>query len=101
MPNITVTIDDDSVIRMAKVVAAKRGTSVSAMVAEFLRDLVKEEDDYQKAYLQWQKSVKEGLPVVSGSPLTREEIYDRAAAREAEQAQRRSMPKTSTKKAKP
>ena len=46
--NLTVHLDVD-VIRRARVVAAKRGTSISAMVARELDDLVAREDRYEEA----------------------------------------------------
>jgi len=46
--NLTLQLDVD-VIRRARVVAAKRGTSVSALVARELDELVAREDRYEQA----------------------------------------------------
>ena len=46
--NLTVQLDDE-VIRRARVVAAKRGTSVSALVARELDRLVAQEERYETA----------------------------------------------------
>lgn len=46
--NLTIQLDE-RVIRRARVVAAKRGTSVSALVARELDDLVEREDRYEEA----------------------------------------------------
>ncbi len=46
--NLTIQLDEQ-VIRRARVVAAKRGTSVSALVARELDDLVEREDRYEEA----------------------------------------------------
>lgn len=46
--NLTVQIDED-VIRRAKVVAAKRGTSISGLVANQLQQLVESDLRYEKA----------------------------------------------------
>jgi predicted transcriptional regulator len=46
--NLTIQLDSD-VIRRARVVAAKRGTSVSALVARELDALVAREDRYEDA----------------------------------------------------
>jgi plasmid stability protein len=46
--NLTVQLDD-GIVRRARVVAAKRGTSVSALVARQLTDLVAEDDRYEQA----------------------------------------------------
>lgn len=46
--NLTIQLDEDT-IRAAKVVAAKRGTSVSALVAKRLRDLIAADARYERA----------------------------------------------------
>ena len=47
--NLTVQLDTD-IIRQAKVVAARRGTSVSALVAADLAALVEQETRYAEAH---------------------------------------------------
>ena len=78
--NITLKIDEE-IYRRARVRAAKRGTSVSAMVRDFLASQEEEDSDpearriaslealYRKADKR-AKSSKKGV-----KPLTREEIY--------------------------
>ncbi len=46
--NLTIQLDRE-IIRRARVVAAKRGTSVSALVARELDDLVQREERYEDA----------------------------------------------------
>jgi hypothetical protein len=46
--NLTIQLDDE-VIRNARVVAAKRGTSVSALVARELEHLVEQDSRYEEA----------------------------------------------------
>lgn len=46
--NLTIQLDKE-VIRKAKVLAAKRGTSISALVAEQIRGSVEAEDAYESA----------------------------------------------------
>jgi len=46
--NLTIQLDD-AVIRRARIVAAKRGTSVSALVARELDHLSEREDHYEDA----------------------------------------------------
>jgi len=46
--NLTIQLDE-SVIRRARVVAAKRGTSISGLVARELDRLVAQEDRYDEA----------------------------------------------------
>lgn len=52
--NLTVQLDD-SVIHRAKVVAAKRGTSVSGLVAQEIERLVEADERYENA---WQRARK-------------------------------------------
>lgn len=66
--NITLTLPSD-LVRRAKVVAATRDTSVSALVAEFLRSLTEHEDDYRQVWAKEQRLMSEGLPMSVG-PIT-------------------------------
>ena len=55
--NVTVQLDED-VIAKIKVLAAQRGTSISALVAEKIDELVGEDAEYQAARrraLEWLK----------------------------------------------
>lgn len=64
--NITLTLPSE-LVRRAKIVAATRDTSVSALVAEFLRSLTEQEDDYRQVWEQEQRLMAEGLPMSVGS----------------------------------
>jgi plasmid stability protein len=87
MTNITVSVPDE-VYRAARIRAAERDTSVSALVAEYLRSLSEREAEFarlealqQKIFSQVSKDFK------ASDNLNREDLYDRAARRaEAEQA---------------
>jgi hypothetical protein len=71
--NLTLQLDAE-VIRRAKVVAARRGTSVSALVARELNDLVAREDRYEEARqraIELMKSAKRR----GGRSWTRDDIY--------------------------
>jgi hypothetical protein len=46
--NLTLQLDED-LIRRAKVLAARRGTSVSGLVAHQLRELVEQDERYEAA----------------------------------------------------
>ena len=52
MKNLTITVDD-SVLEWARVEAARRGTSVSRMVGDFMAEMQQREDAYERAYLAW------------------------------------------------
>lgn len=71
--NLTLQLDDE-VIRRAKVVAAKRGTSVSALVARQLAELVDEDERYEEARrraVELMANPKE----LGGRNWTRDDIY--------------------------
>lgn len=52
MKNLTITVDD-GVLEWARIEAARRGTSVSRMVGDFLAEMQRREDAYERAYLAW------------------------------------------------
>ena len=52
MKNLTITVED-SVLEWARVEAARRGTSVSRMVGDFMAEMKQREDAYERAYLAW------------------------------------------------
>lgn len=80
MANITLKIDDE-LTREAKILAAKRGTSVSQLVAEELRNLVQRDLAYEKAKLKALNQLENPF-AFSGTPLPRrEELYDRKGLR--------------------
>jgi len=82
MKNITLRIDDET-YRRARVLAAQEGTSVSAMVKDFLVSQVRVQEDRESsrvASLEALYRIAETRGQVADSPLaplTREEIYDK------------------------
>ncbi len=52
MKNLTITVDDPA-LEWARIEAARRGTSVSRMVGDFLGEMQRREDAYERAYLAW------------------------------------------------
>lgn len=52
MKNVTIRVDEE-VAQWARVEAARRGTSLSRMVGEILRERMRDEDDYEAAMAQW------------------------------------------------
>lgn len=71
--NLTVQLDDQ-VIRRARVVAAKRGTSVSALVARQLDELVAGDERYEAARRRAMELMSQAKPH-GGRNWTREEVY--------------------------
>ena len=73
--NLTVQLDDD-VIKHAKVLAARRGTSVSTLVAAQLERLVADDDRYEDAYRRAQRALAGSAPR-GGRRWRRDHLYDR------------------------
>ena len=77
VPNITVSVPDE-VYRAARMKAAERGDSVSALVAEYLRSLSDRDTEFARLEAQ-QRSVQETIDCFSaGDRLTRDELHERA-----------------------
>lgn len=73
--NVTVQLDDE-VIRRAKVLAAKRGTSVSGLVGAELARLVAEDERYEDAWRRARKAMGDAV-ARGGRRWEREELHDR------------------------
>lgn len=78
--NITVTVDED-ILRAARVAAARRGMSVSALLREQLKAIALEDERYEtarRAALAW---MEDGASLGAGPRPTRDELHDRDALR--------------------
>jgi hypothetical protein len=77
--NITVAIDA-ALLRKARAVAARRGLSVSALLADELRELV--EGDTQYAAARKRALALFSAPLaLGGTPLSREALHERHSLR--------------------
>jgi hypothetical protein len=77
--NITVAIDP-TLLKKARAVAARRGQSVSALLAHELRELVDEDAHYASARKRALSLFLSPLPL-GGAPLRREELHERRRLR--------------------
>ncbi len=77
--NLTLQLDSD-VIRRARIVAAKRGTSISALAATQLMKLVDEDERVELARWRAEAILKKPVPR-GGRSWTRDELHDRQALR--------------------
>jgi len=77
MRNITVTVPDD-VYRNARIRAAERGTSVSALVAGYLRSLSWREAEFSRLEAQQQQVQREIRRFRARDRLDRDQLHDRA-----------------------
>jgi hypothetical protein len=75
--NLTVRLES-STIHKAKVLAAKRSTSVSRLVADEIDRLVQEDEAYEQARIEALADLESGISLGSGGRLPpREGTYDR------------------------
>lgn len=77
--NITVAIEP-RLLKKARAVAARRGQSVSALLADELRELVDEDARYTSARRRALSLFQNPLPL-GGAPLRREELHERRRLR--------------------
>jgi hypothetical protein len=77
MKNITVTVPD-AVYREARVRAAERGSSVSALVGDFLRSLSDHEAEFARLEAQ-QRTVQQRIGRFrAGDRISRDALHERA-----------------------
>jgi len=77
--NITVAIEP-GLLKKARAIAARRGRSVSALLADELRELVAEDALYTAARKRALALFSTPLPL-GGAPLRREELHERRRLR--------------------
>lgn len=73
--NLTVQLDRDT-IRKAKLLAARRGTSVSGLVAAQINESVQAEDAYEAARRSALELLERGFHL-GGKRLSRDELHER------------------------
>ena len=77
MKNITVSVPDD-VYRDARIRAAERGSSVSGLVAEYLRSLSEQDSEFTRLEAQQRQVQDQIVRFRAGDRLDRDEIHGRA-----------------------
>jgi hypothetical protein len=73
--NLTIQLDE-SVIRQAKIIAAKRGTSVSGLVARELEDLASHDARYEQSWRRAEEVMKQAA-ARGGRKWDRGELHER------------------------
>lgn len=96
MKNITVSVDEQT-YRDARIAAAQRGTSVSALVREHLQEIASNgavespNEQLLRTLDEVRKSmIARGSTFSAADRLPREELYDRAARRREEEEHRKA-----------
>ncbi len=75
MTNLTLTIDE-TLLRKARILALEQGTSVNAMVREFIEKTVAEDAPELTRAEQFMRIIENGRFASTGPRMTREELYD-------------------------
>ena len=78
--NITLTLDDE-LIHKARVLAARRNRSISALLREELSRLVSEDEAYETAKRAALERLERGTHLGGGPLPSRGELHDRASLR--------------------
>jgi predicted transcriptional regulator len=74
--NVTLRIDMD-LLKEAKVLAARQGTSLSRMLSETLEEIVRRELAYERAKDRALKRLKRGFDLQWHPAGSRDELYER------------------------
>ena len=74
--NVTVSLDQQT-LRKAKILAAKRGTSISGLLAQQIENLVGEEDAYERAERQALALLEKGFQLGGVIQVSRDELHER------------------------
>ena len=76
--NITLSLPEED-LREARVLAARRGTSVSQLLARMLSDLVEQESGYARARERSLSRLREGTDLGTGGRIgwSRDSIHER------------------------
>ena len=74
--NVTLSLDRQT-IRKAKILAARRETSISGLLAHQIEILVGEEEAYERAERQAMALLDEGFHLGGNGSVSREELHER------------------------
>lgn len=74
--NVTLRLNAD-LLREAKVLAARKGTSISRLMAEQIEGLVREDRDYERARRRALARLEKGYDLRWTPPASRAELHER------------------------
>jgi hypothetical protein len=74
--NITLKMDA-GVLREARILAAEEGTSISALLAARLEEIVRQRKAYDRARTRALARLRRGWDLAWGPPSSREELHER------------------------
>ena len=73
--NITLSLEKD-LLRKARILAAKKSTSISRLIADELASIVQKTEQYERAKRQALVDLQQGYHL-GGQPAAREELHER------------------------
>lgn len=74
--NITLKLDAE-LLREARILAAEQDTSISALLAERLEEIVRQRKSYDRARRRALARLREGLDIHWTPPRSRDELHER------------------------
>jgi hypothetical protein len=74
--NLTISLDRET-IQKAKIIAARRSTSISGLVARQIDVLVGEEEAYERSKRQALALLDQGFDLGGKGPVSRDELHER------------------------
>jgi hypothetical protein len=74
--NVTLKLDSD-LLREVRVLAAEKGSSISALLADRLEVMIRERKAFEKARRSALARLREGLDLRWSPPRSRDELYER------------------------
>ncbi len=74
--NVTISLDRET-IQKAKIVAARRSTSISGLVARQIEILIGDEEAYERAERQALALLDQGFNLGGKSRVSRDELHER------------------------
>jgi hypothetical protein len=74
--NVTLRLDAD-LLREAKVLAARKGSSVSRLMTEQLEELVRKDREYERAQRRALARLDQGFDLRWSPPASRDELHER------------------------
>jgi predicted transcriptional regulator len=74
--NVTISISPD-IVRKARILAAKRSTSISALLAEQIEALIDEEEAWDRSQRSALAMLKDGFHLGGRAPVSRDELHER------------------------
>jgi len=78
--NVTIRLDRE-VLRKAKIIAARRSTSLSELVACRIEVIFGEDESYERSERQARKLLESGFHLGGGVGVGRDELHDRTRRR--------------------